>query len=66
MGIIEIVEASPASETCEYVANDGRTYLIEVEVEPTIAARTLMYRDDRGNPIYLIRWSSKISVKVMK
>jgi len=49
--IVDIVESKSAIEECIYKAEDGRSYAILLEIEPTIVARTLEYRDQVGNPI---------------
>jgi len=64
--LLDITESAPATEECEYCAHDGRTYLIIVEVEPTIVARTLEYRDEFGNPIYHVRWSQRQVIRVKR
>ena len=64
--LVDIEEADIAFEECEYEASDGRTYVIRVEVEPTIVARTLEYRDSLGNPVYFVRWARKDVVRVKK
>ena len=62
----KIVEAKSAYEECEYVASDGHTYKVTAEMAPTIVARTLEYKDDDGNPIYHVRWGTKISTEIEK
>lgn len=62
--IIQIIEKENAFEECLYKAKDGRTYRISVEVEVTIVARTLEYRDRFGNPIYHLRWSPYIRINL--
>jgi len=64
--LVDLEEVEPAFEECEYKASDGRTYTIHVELEPTIAARTLEYRDPFGNPVYFVRWARKDAVRVKK
>ncbi len=39
--LVDIVEVEPAFEEYEYTARDGRTYIVHVEVEPTIVVRAL-------------------------
>ena len=62
--IVEIVEKSNAAEECLYKAKDGRMYKVSVEVEVTIVARTLEYRDASGNPIYYLRWVPYVKVSL--
>jgi len=62
--IIDIIEHDIAREEGIYKAKDNRIYRIIVEIEPTIVARTLEYKDPLGNPIYYVRWSPKIVVKL--
>lgn len=59
----EIVEAKNTFEKCEYTAADDHTYNVIAEAEPTIVSRTLEYKDDYGNPIYHVRWSTKVSTR---
>ncbi len=62
--IIDIIEFENAFDECQYTATDGHTYSVIIEIEPTIAARTLEYRDDLGNPVYYLRWGTKILTKM--
>ncbi|MCD6094992.1 MAG: hypothetical protein J7J99_00330 [Thermoprotei archaeon] len=64
--LVDIEDVQPAFEECEYRASDGRTYVIRVEIEPTIVARTLEYKDSFGNPVYYVRWSRKDIIKVKR
>lgn len=62
--VVEVLEYEPARETCLYQARDGRVYSITTEIEPTIVARTLHFRDEYGNPVYFVRWARKDTVKL--
>jgi len=62
--IVDIVESKSAIEECVYEAEDGRSYTILLEIEPTIVARTLEYRDQAGNPLYHVRWSSRVITRL--
>jgi len=62
--IVDIIESENAFDECKYTATNGHTYRAIVEIEPTIAARTLEYRDDLGNPIYHLRLGTKILTKM--
>jgi len=62
--IVDIIESKGAVEECLYNAKNGKSYIVLLEIEPTIVARTLEYRDHMGNPIYYIRWSSRVVTKL--
>lgn len=64
--LVGITEKKPAREECVQRASDGRSYRIAVEIEPTIVARTLEYRDHNGHPIYFIRWSPRALIYVQE
>ncbi len=63
---VDVVESESTVETCLYYARNGRVYSITIEVEPTIVVRTLQFRDEDGNPVYLVRWARKEVVKLVK
>ncbi|MCE4629291.1 MAG: hypothetical protein F7C82_03335, partial [Desulfurococcales archaeon] len=64
--IVDVVREEKAYELALYDASDGREYEIHVQIEVTAVARTLEYRDQEGNPIYFIRWSPCIRVRLAK
>ena len=64
--LIDIVETKPALEEVRYKGSDNLTYRAAFEIEPTIASRTLEYKDENDNPLYYIRWSEKISTRIEK
>src|SRR5574341_11039 len=51
---IQIIETKPSIEEIRYKGSDGTIYRASIEIEPTIATRTLEYRDQDNNPIYYI------------
>ena len=63
---IDIVECKNSIDECLYYGSDGLTYRISIEIEPTIASRTLEFRDEFMNPVYFVRWSPKIITKIEK
>ncbi|MCS7385803.1 MAG: hypothetical protein NDF55_03545 [archaeon GB-1867-005] len=63
---VDIVEAEKAVEEVLYFGSDGLKYRVIVEIEPTIVSRTLEYRDNDGNPVYNVRWSPLVLVKIAK
>ncbi len=62
--IIPIKESTPGIDSVYYDCEDGRKYLIELEAYPDIISRTLEYKDEMGSPIYHIRYSTRLSVKL--
>jgi hypothetical protein len=62
----DIIETTPGFEEISYKASDQIEYLVRVEAEPTIVSRTMEYRDDFGNPVYVVRFSQKNSVSLKK
>lgn len=56
--IIDIKSYTEAAEVVLFKASDGNTYEITVKIIPSIVARTLEYRDNKGYPIYFVRWFS--------
>jgi len=63
---VDIVEVERAVEEVLYYGSDGLKYKVIVEVEPTIVSRTLEFRDNDGNPVYNVRWSPLVLVKIAK
>jgi len=61
---IEIVKKDSAVEECLYEASNRVKYKVSVEVDVTIVARTLEYRDANNNPIYHFRWSPCIKINL--
>ena len=62
--IVKILEKDNAVEECLYRARDGKAYKVSVEVEVTVVARTLEYRDRYGNPVYHLRWSPWVKMSL--
>lgn len=60
---VKILDVRNALEEVIYEASDGRKYRVFVEIEPTIVSRTFEYCDNRGNPVYYVRWGTKIAVR---
>jgi len=63
--IIKIIEKKAAAEECIYKASDGKNYKVKLEINPAIAARTLEYRDKKGNPVYNIRWTPSLTIELI-
>jgi len=59
---VDILESSDAIEECVYTGSDGLKYRVRLRAFPTVVSRTLEYRDQRGNPIYFVRWGMETSV----
>jgi len=62
--IVNITESKKSLEECLCKASDNREYIISAEIEATIIARTLEYKDEFGNPIYFVRWSPKVTIRL--
>ena len=60
---VKVLESRNAIEEVLYTGSDGKKYRVLVEIEPTIVSRTLEYRDERGNPIYSVRWGTRTLVR---
>jgi len=58
---VKIVEKTSAYEEAIYVGEDGRQYLVRVEVEPIMASKNTMYRAAQGAPLYAVRWVPKVT-----
>ena len=58
---IDIIDKMPAYE--ELVYNDGKVglYLIRVEIEPFMASKNTMFKTDRNQPLYVVRWVPKVT-----
>ena len=64
--IVEFAKVTNSSEEAEYKGSDGLRYLISVELEPTIVARSLAYKAEMGNPTYYVRWSDKTAIRLAR
>lgn len=62
--IVDFRDVVSALEEAAYKASDGRSYLVSVEIEPTIVTRSLAYKAELGNPVYYIRWSDKTTLRI--
>jgi len=58
---VKIVEKTSAYEEAIYVGENGRQYLVRVEVEPIMASKNTMYRAAQGTPLYAVRWVPKVT-----
>jgi len=58
---VKIVEKASAYEEAIYVGEDGRQYLVRVEVEPIMVSKNAMYRAAQGTPLYAVRWVPKVT-----
>jgi len=63
---VEIVEKRNALEEILYTGSDGKKYSVLVEIEPVAVSRTLEFKDERGQPIYHVRWGTRVLQKVIK
>ncbi len=61
--VVEVESSEEAFEEVEFTSRfDGGRYRLRLEIHPYLVARTLEWRDDRGNPVYWIRWWTKLEV----
>jgi len=61
--LLDIVEKQSAYEEVEYITDTKEKYLIRAEMEPLIASKNSNYRNQKGEPIYIINAVTKTSWK---
>lgn len=59
--VVKIIEKQPSHETVEERGSDGRQYKITIEIDPFVASRNFEFRDEKGNPLYYVRWNDRVS-----
>jgi len=62
--IVDIIESKSAIEDAYTKQKTAEAILLEIE--PTIVARALEYRDQVGNPIYHVMWSSRVITRLKR
>jgi len=63
---LEIREKKPAVEEVEFNDPELGKYIIRVEIEPLMASVNVEKKNIRGEPIYVVRWSPKVSWRRFK
>jgi len=61
--LLDIVEKQSAYEEVEYITDTKEKYLIRAEMEPLMASKNSNYRNQKGEPIYIINAVTKTSWK---
>ena len=61
--LLDIVEKQSAYEEVEYITDTKEKYLIMAEMEPLMASKNSNYRNQKGEPIYIINAVTKTSWK---
>jgi len=59
--LLDIVEKQSAYEEVEYITDTNEKYLIRAEMEPLMASKNSNYRNQKGEPIYIINAVTKTS-----